>query len=162
MTVTRATPISEKSFSYRGPVSCTRLAVGITTTSAASPPETRTKRSRIRRSFSLFSAPPMGTIQPRVSPSGTLLGIYLSAFHARGHHQFYLTRVLAVCKHPAFLAWPVASLNMRLEIGRIKIHLAEVAIRAALRLVQEMPRGWMAALTARADRPRLNLRTKLD
>ena len=40
-----------------------------------SPPETRTKRSRMRRSFSLFSAPPIGTIQPRVSPSGTLLGI---------------------------------------------------------------------------------------
>src|SRR6202011_3878155 len=58
-----------------------RLAVGITTMSAALPPETRTKRSRIRGSFSLFSAPPIGMIQPRVSPSGTLLGIHLSAFH---------------------------------------------------------------------------------
>src|SRR5512137_2989577 len=52
-----------------------RLAVGITTRSASRPPETRTKRSRMWRSFSLFSAPPIGTIQPRVAPSGTLLGI---------------------------------------------------------------------------------------
>src|SRR5271168_948898 len=52
-----------------------RLAVGITTILALAPPETCTKRSRIWRSFSLFSAPPMGTIQPRVSPSGILLGI---------------------------------------------------------------------------------------
>jgi hypothetical protein len=27
------------------------------------------------RSFSLFSAPPMGTIQPRLLPSGILLGM---------------------------------------------------------------------------------------
>src|SRR5882757_1086356 len=81
MTTMRAAPISENSFSYRAPVSCMRLAVGITTMSAAPAPETRTKRSRIRRSFSLFSAPPIGMIQPRVSPSGTLLGIHLSAFH---------------------------------------------------------------------------------
>src|ERR1700720_3092780 len=47
----------------------------MTTMSASPAPETRTKRSRIRRSFSLFSAPPIGTIQPRLWPSGTLLGI---------------------------------------------------------------------------------------
>src|SRR5580692_678140 len=52
-----------------------RLAVGITTILAFAPPETRMKRSRMWRSFSLFSAPPMGTIQPRVSPWGILLGI---------------------------------------------------------------------------------------
>src|SRR5262245_53052127 len=46
----------------------------MTTMSAASPPETSTKRRRMRRSFSLFSAPPIGTIQPRASPSATLLG----------------------------------------------------------------------------------------
>src|SRR5450631_2709494 len=56
-----------------------RLAVGITTMSASAPPETRMKRSRMGRSFSLFSAPPMGTIQPRVSPGEILLGIQLSA-----------------------------------------------------------------------------------
>src|ERR1700734_3438172 len=55
-----------------------RLAVGITTISAFAPPETRTKRSRMWRSFSLFSAPPMGTIQPRFSPSGILLGIVIN------------------------------------------------------------------------------------
>src|SRR5215467_9670588 len=70
-----------------------RLAVGITTMSASSAPETRTKRSRIRRSFSLFSAPPMGMIQPRVPPSGTLLGIHLSAFHheTNGAHGMNVT-----------------------------------------------------------------------
>src|ERR1700730_11383983 len=47
----------------------------MTTISASAPPETRTKRSRIWRSFSLFSAPPIGTIQPRLSPWGILLGI---------------------------------------------------------------------------------------
>src|SRR5271156_834267 len=52
-----------------------RLAGGMTTILAVVLPETRTKRSRIWRSFSLFSAPPMGTIQPRVSPAGVLLGI---------------------------------------------------------------------------------------
>src|ERR1700675_60122 len=52
-----------------------RLAVGITTMLALAPPETCMKRSRMWRSFSLFSAPPIGTIQPRVSPSGILLGI---------------------------------------------------------------------------------------
>src|ERR1700734_625915 len=55
-----------------------RLAVGITTISAFAPPETRTKRSRMWRSFSLFSAPPIGTIQPRFSPSGILLGILIN------------------------------------------------------------------------------------
>src|ERR1700682_5743345 len=54
-----------------------RLAVGITTILALAPPETLMKRSRMRRSFSLFSAPPMGTIQPRVPPEGILLGIKL-------------------------------------------------------------------------------------
>src|SRR5882724_9737392 len=75
-----------------------RLAVGITTMSAASPPETRTKRSRIRRSFSLFSAPPMGMIQPREWPSGTLLGIYLSAFHheLNGAHRMNITSRIAL------------------------------------------------------------------
>src|ERR1700741_3773945 len=43
--------------------------------SAASPPEHCTKRSRMRGSFSLFSAPPIGTMKPRVSPSGTRLGL---------------------------------------------------------------------------------------
>src|SRR5215467_227864 len=47
----------------------------MTTRSALAPPETRTKRSRMRRSFSLFSAPPMGMIHPRRPPAGTLLGI---------------------------------------------------------------------------------------
>src|SRR4029453_6495233 len=46
----------------------------MTTMSAFSPPDTSTKLCRMRGSFSLFSAPPIGTIQPRVSPSGTLLG----------------------------------------------------------------------------------------
>src|SRR5882757_8465589 len=93
MTVTRAAPISENSFSYSDPVSCMRLAVGITTMSAVSPPETRTKRSRIRRSFSLFSAPPIGMIQPRICPSGTLLGIHLSAFHhePNGAHRLNIS-----------------------------------------------------------------------
>src|SRR5580692_7813096 len=59
-----------------------RLAVGITTILASSPPETSTKRSRMRRSFSLFSAPPIGMIQPRVAPSGILLGIKHSASSA--------------------------------------------------------------------------------
>src|SRR5580692_13135064 len=57
-----------------------RLAVGITTILALEPPETRMKRSRMRRSFSLFSAPPIGTIQPRVSPGGILLGIQHSRY----------------------------------------------------------------------------------
>src|SRR3981081_472809 len=75
-----------------------RLAVGITTMSAVSPPETRTKRSRIWRSFSLFSAPPMGTIQPRDWPSGTLLGIHLSAFHheLNGAHCMNITSRIAL------------------------------------------------------------------
>src|SRR5437899_11712006 len=47
----------------------------MTTMSASPPPDSRTKRSRMRRSFSLFSAPPIGTIQPRFSPGGTRLGI---------------------------------------------------------------------------------------
>src|SRR5580692_10789393 len=55
-----------------------RLAVGITTILAFAPPETRMKRSRMWRSFSLFSAPPIGTIQPRFSPSGILLGILIN------------------------------------------------------------------------------------
>src|SRR5579863_827677 len=55
-----------------------RLAVGITTMLALDPPETRMKRSRMWRSFSLFSAPPIGTIQPRFSPSGILLGILVN------------------------------------------------------------------------------------
>src|SRR5208282_5661055 len=55
-----------------------RLAVGITTILAFAPPETRMKRSRMWRSFSLFSAPPIGTIQPRFSPSGILLGIVIN------------------------------------------------------------------------------------
>src|SRR5262245_16887602 len=46
----------------------------MTTMSARLPPDASTKRCRMRGSFSLFSAPPIGTIQPRVSPSGTLLG----------------------------------------------------------------------------------------
>src|SRR5260221_9791931 len=54
-----------------------RLAVGITTMSARSPPEVCTKRSRICWSFSLFSAPPIAMIQPRVPPSGILLGTML-------------------------------------------------------------------------------------
>src|SRR5215470_18795801 len=52
-----------------------RLAVGMTTMSALAPPEALTKRSRMRRSFSLFSAPPIAMIHPRCSPAGTLLGI---------------------------------------------------------------------------------------
>src|SRR5687767_10819825 len=47
--------------------------------SASSPPETFTKRARIFGSFSLFSAPPIGTMCPRVSPSGTRLGDTRSA-----------------------------------------------------------------------------------
>src|SRR5512139_4328299 len=43
--------------------------------SASRPPEHCTKRSRMWRSFSLFSAPPIGMIQPRVWPSGTMLGM---------------------------------------------------------------------------------------
>src|SRR5258708_27757125 len=54
-----------------------RLPVGITTMSARSPPEVCTKRSRICWSFSLFSAPPIAMIQPRVAPSGILLGTVL-------------------------------------------------------------------------------------
>src|SRR5450755_3117381 len=57
-----------------------RLAVGMTTILAFEPPDTRMKRSRMWRSFSLFSAPPMGTIQPRVSPGGILLGIQHSRY----------------------------------------------------------------------------------
>src|ERR1700753_3283407 len=78
-----------------------RLAVGMTTMSAAAPPEQRTKRSRMRRSFSLFSAPPMGMIQPRVSPSGTLLGIHLSAFHyeLNGAHCMNITSRIALHGH---------------------------------------------------------------
>src|SRR6185503_9727641 len=46
----------------------------MTTMSSSSPPEASTNRRRMLRSFSLFSAPPIGTIQPRVLPSTTLLG----------------------------------------------------------------------------------------
>ena len=46
----------------------------MTTMSASRPPDTFTNRSRMWRSFSLFSAPPIGMIQPRVPPSGTMLG----------------------------------------------------------------------------------------
>jgi hypothetical protein len=53
----------------------TRLAVGMTTIFAFLPPETFRNRSRMARSFSLFSAPPMGMIQPRVSPGGILPGM---------------------------------------------------------------------------------------
>src|SRR5262245_36073988 len=51
--------------------------------SASSPPETLTKRARIFGSFSLFSAPPIGTMWPRVSPSGTRLGLMASASERR-------------------------------------------------------------------------------
>src|SRR5215212_5063304 len=51
--------------------------------SASSPPETSTKRRRMRRSFSLFSAPPIGTIQPRAPPSATLLGHIEWAYSSR-------------------------------------------------------------------------------
>src|SRR5688572_17429799 len=47
--------------------------------SASSPPETCTNRARIFGSFSLFSAPPIGTMCPRVSPWGTRLGDMRSA-----------------------------------------------------------------------------------
>src|SRR5688572_16028630 len=47
--------------------------------SASLPPETLTKRARMRGSFSLFSAPPIGTMCPRASPSGTRLGLIRSA-----------------------------------------------------------------------------------
>src|ERR1700722_11908235 len=60
-----------------------RLAVGITTISAAAPPETRTKRPQMRLSFSLFPAPPMGTIQPRAPPGGILLGMKLNCLLKR-------------------------------------------------------------------------------
>jgi len=75
MTVTRAAPMSENNLLVARAVSCTRLAVGDDDDVGLLGTETRTKRSRIRRSFSLFSAPPIGTIQPRLWPSGTLLGI---------------------------------------------------------------------------------------
>src|SRR3546814_9281231 len=42
--------------------------------SASRPPHSCTKRFRMRRRISLSSAPPIGTIQPRSSPSATLLG----------------------------------------------------------------------------------------
>src|SRR5690606_28017439 len=42
--------------------------------SASRPPHSCTKRLRMRRRISLSSAPPIGTIQPRSSPSATLLG----------------------------------------------------------------------------------------
>src|SRR5580692_8161459 len=65
-----------------------RLAVGITTILALEPPETRMKRSRMRRSFSLFSAPPIGTIQPRVSPWGILLGIEIERLLERATGKY--------------------------------------------------------------------------
>src|SRR6188472_1226918 len=55
----------------------------MTTMSASSPPETFTKRARILGSFSLFSAPPIGTMWPRVSPSGTRLGLISSTSERR-------------------------------------------------------------------------------
>src|SRR5690554_3919626 len=50
----------------------------MTTMSASSPPLRATKRSRMRGLVSLSSAPPIGMIQPRFSPSGGLLGINCS------------------------------------------------------------------------------------
>src|SRR5688500_11187965 len=51
--------------------------------SASPPPDTCTNRARIFGSFSLFSAPPIGTMCPRVSPSGTRLGLMRSAAERR-------------------------------------------------------------------------------
>jgi len=57
-------PISPKMRSYRGPVSRTRLAVGMTAMSAAPPPARSTKRRKICGEFSFSSAPPIGMIHP--------------------------------------------------------------------------------------------------
>src|SRR5580700_2079829 len=51
---------------------------------------------------------------------------------------------------------------MALEVGGVEIHLAEVAVRIALRLIEKMPRGRIAALTTHTDGPSLQLRAEFD